>query len=116
MIPAVLVGWWLVEPVIRLLLRNYVGAVPAIRWALPVALVQCFLPVNSVYNVVRRQDLLIVAILLGMGAYVGSLLWLVRNGAELTEFPEAMLIGRAVFALLCYAMLFPLMRKGLAAT
>jgi O-antigen/teichoic acid export membrane protein len=114
MIPAVLVGWWLVEPVIRLILRNYVGAVPAIRWSLLVALVQCLVPISNVYNVVRRQDLYIVAILLGMGAYVGSLLWLVRGGATLAAFPQAMLIGRVVFALMCYVMVV-FLRSGRAA-
>ena len=115
MIPAVVVGWLLVEPVVRLLLPNYIAAVPAIRWSLLVALVQCFAPINSVYNVVRRQDLYSAAILLGMGAYVGSLLWLVRGGATLTAFPQAMLIGRLVFACSCYLLMFFLLRRHLVA-
>jgi hypothetical protein len=53
-------------------------------------------------NVVRRQDLYIVAIVLGMGAYIGSLMWLIRGGPTLVAFPQAMLIGRVVFMLVCY--------------
>ena len=87
------------------------GAVPAIRWSLLVALVQCLAPISNIYNVVRRQDLYIVAILLGIEAYVGSLLWLVRGGAVLTTFPQAMLIGRGVFVLLCYVMMVFVVRK-----
>ena len=105
------VAWPLVEPVTRLVLPNYLDTVPAIRWYLLVPLVLCFLPISNVYNVVRRQDLYLVAILLGIGAYVGSLLWLVRGGATLTAFPQAMLIGRAVFALLCYVMMIVVVQK-----
>jgi O-antigen/teichoic acid export membrane protein len=113
-IPLIVVGWFAAEPVIRLVLPNYIDAIPAIRWSLLTALTLCFCPINNVYNVVRRQDLYIVAILLGMGAYVGSLLWLVRDVAVLTAFPQAMLVGRAVFVLLCYVLMIPLVRKRLA--
>jgi hypothetical protein len=52
-----------------------------------------------------------VAIVLGMGAYVGSLMWLVRNGAELTAFPQAMFIGRMVYIFLSYVLIVFLVRK-----
>jgi O-antigen/teichoic acid export membrane protein len=110
-IPVIVVGWHAVGPVIRFILPNYVDAIPAIRWSLLTPLAQCFLPINNVYNVVRRQDLYIVAIVLGMGAYVGSLMWLVRGGAELTAFPQAMLVGRVVFALSCYVLIVFLVRN-----
>jgi hypothetical protein len=35
-------------------------------------------------------------------------------GATLTAFPQAMLIGRAVFAVMCYVMMLVLVRKRLA--
>ena len=63
-----------------MILPAYVDAIPAIRWGLLVPVVLSFCPVINIYNVLRRQDLYIVAIVIGMGAYVGSLLWLVRNG------------------------------------
>ena len=63
------------------------------------------------FNVVRRQDLYVVAILLGMGATFGSLLWLIRDGASLAAFPQAMLIGKIVFILVCYLFLAYLVRK-----
>jgi O-antigen/teichoic acid export membrane protein len=109
----VAVAWPLVEPVTRLILPAYVDTVPAIRWYLLVPLVQSFLAINNVYNVVRRQDLYLTAILLGMGAYVTCLMWLVRNGAkvELEMFPQAMLAGRAVFALMCYVMMIVVVQK-----
>jgi len=104
-IPLIVVGWFAVGPVIRFIVPAYSDAVPAVRWSLLVPFVQSFCPINNVYNVLRRQDLYIVAIILGIGAYVGSLLWLVRGGADLVAFPQAMLVGRVVFAVLCYAFL-----------
>jgi O-antigen/teichoic acid export membrane protein len=107
MVPMIVLGWFAVGPVIRLVLPAYADAVPAIRWSLLVPLVQAFCPINNVYNVLRRQEFYIVAIVLGMGAYVGSLMWLVRDGADLTAFPQAMLVGRVVFAVASYALLIP---------
>jgi hypothetical protein len=76
-----------------------------------IALVQCLMPVANIYNVVRRQDLYMTAIVLGMGAYAGSLWWLARDGVSLTSFPQAMLIGRIVFAVACYTMMIVISRN-----
>jgi hypothetical protein len=107
MIPMVVVGWIAAGPAIRFIVPAYAAAVPAVRWSLLVPVALSFCPVINVYNVLRRQDLYIVAILLGMGVYVGSLMWLVRGGAVLTAFPQAMLVGRVVFAAASYALLVP---------
>jgi O-antigen/teichoic acid export membrane protein len=112
MIPLIIVGCLLIDPVVRFLLPSaYFEAIPAIRWSFAAALTQCFLPVGNIYNVVRRQDLYGAAILIGMAAYVGSLLWLVRGGASLVDFPQAMLIGRIVFIIACYLLMYFLARK-----
>jgi hypothetical protein len=57
---------------------------------------------------VRRQDLYAAAIVSGMGAYVGSLLWLTHGNVSLVAFPQAMLIGRVVYMLAGYLLLVPL--------
>ena len=98
----------------RILVPKYVDAVPAMQWGLLVPLVSSFSPINNAYNVVKRQDLYVVAILAGMGAYVASLLWLVHGQADLTAFPKAMLAGRVVFMVLCYALLAKLVRSPCA--
>jgi O-antigen/teichoic acid export membrane protein len=103
MIPTIAVAWWLAEPSIRLLVPAYVGAIAAVRWRVIDSLLTCFQPVNHVFNVVRRQDLYLVAIVLGMAAYLGSLKWLIRDGVSLAAFPQAMLIGRVVFVAASYA-------------
>ena len=89
----------------------YVDAVPAIRWSLLVPIVQSCCPIANVYNVLRRQDLYGLTIVMGIGTYVGSLMWLVRNGAELTAFPQAMLVGRVIFAVGSYVFLLPVYFK-----
>jgi hypothetical protein len=109
-------GWWLVGPVVRLVLPKYVGAVPAVQWWLLVSVVGSFGIVQNAYNVVRRQDLYAAAIVLGMGAYVGSLLWLTRGNVSLVAFPQAMLVGRVVFTLAGYLLLVPLALRHRAAS
>ncbi len=102
LIPLLAAAWWLVGPVVRLVVPAYANAVRAMQWGLLLPLVSSFAPVNSVFNVVRRQGLYVVAILLGMASYWGSLMWLIRGEVSLVAFPQAMLIGRAVFTLMCY--------------
>jgi O-antigen/teichoic acid export membrane protein len=103
MVPMIVAGWWLAEPVVRWAVPDYTAAVPAARWCLLVPLLNCLAPPINVFNVVRRQDLYVTAIVLGMATYLGSLMWLIRDGVSLIAFPQAMLIGRSVFVLACYA-------------
>lgn len=103
LVPVVAAAWLLVGPVVQWILPAYVDAVPAIQWTLPIGIVFCFGPATNVFNVVRRQRLYLVAILLGMAAYGASLMWLVRDSVSLAAFPQAMLIGHGVFMTMSYA-------------
>ena len=111
MVPIIVAGWWLVGPAVRVLVPRYEDAVPAMQWGLLVSMVSSFSPINNVFNVIKRQELYVVAILVGMGAYMVSVLWLVIVHADLTDFPKAMLLGRVVFMVLCYALLAKLVRS-----
>jgi O-antigen/teichoic acid export membrane protein len=108
---AIVAGWWLVEPLTRILVPKYVDAVPAVRWGLLVPFVGSFGPINNVFNVVRRQDLYLAATLAGIGVYLVTLLWLVRQQAELTAFPQAMLVGRVAYVGACCAFIAYIARK-----
>ena len=112
MVPLIVAGWWLAEPLTRWLVPNYLEAVPAMQWSLLPPLAISAAPIHNVYNVVRRQDLYIVAIVLGMATYLGSLMWLARNGITLVAFPQAMLVGRSVFVVVGYAMFVPLLVRA----
>ena len=107
MIPVIAVSWWLVEPAMCRVLPKYIEAVPAMRWGLLAPFISSFAPVTLVFNVVRRQDLYVVAILLGVAMYWGCLLWLLRGGVTLMAFPQAMLMGQAVYMLSSYARAVP---------
>jgi len=102
LIPLIAAAWWLVGPVMQWVVPSYADAAPAVQWALLLPLVASFGAVLNVFNVVRRQDLYVVGILLGMAAYGGSLMWLVRDGVALASFPQAMLIGSVVFTMVSY--------------
>jgi O-antigen/teichoic acid export membrane protein len=105
------IGWFLVPPVVGILLPKYVDGVPAVQWSILMAPVMCLQPINNVFNVVKRQDLFALAIAVGMATYYASLRWLLRGGPELVIFPQAMLAGKVVFLLTCYAGLAWLIRQ-----
>jgi O-antigen/teichoic acid export membrane protein len=111
LLPVIVGAMFLVEPVMRLVVPRYVAAAPAMRWAMVIPLITCLSSPFSAFNVVRRQDLYVVAIVVGMAAYGGSLAWLVQGGVELTAFPQAMLIGRSVYTLVSHVFLWHLRRK-----
>lgn len=102
MVPVIVAAWFLVGPVMRLVVPAYADAVPAMRWAMPLALLSSFQPMTSVFNIVRRQDLLAVATIIGIALYGGGLMLLIQDSVSLTAFPQALLIGRAVYTVLCF--------------
>ncbi len=102
---AVAAGWFLIPPVARLLLPKYVEGIPAAQWSLAAAGIRAFSPVNNVFNVIKKQGRYGAAIAAGILAYYGALRWLIRDGVDLVAFPQAMVVGRVVFFLLCYGMI-----------
>ncbi len=110
-VPLVFLGWHLIPPVARIVLPKYVDAIPAAQWTLLLAGLSCLTPVNSAFNVVRRQDLYAAAMICGMLTYAAAVFWLNRNGPSLVAFPQAMIIGRIVFVGLCYSFLWHLWRS-----
>jgi O-antigen/teichoic acid export membrane protein len=109
-VPVVALAWFLAAPLATLLLPKYVEAVPAMQWSVLGSVVLSFCPVFNVYNVVRRQDLYGIVQVLSIGGYFASLMWLIRGGAELSAFPQAMLVGRVVYTIAGYLFLIPLYR------
>jgi O-antigen/teichoic acid export membrane protein len=103
-------GWFLAEPVVTFVVPQYVDAVPAIQWALLLPVVSCFLPLEAVFNVIRRQDMYLIALAFGISTYVVALLWLQPEG-DLTAFPKAMLVGRVVFLVMTYLLIRRLQRR-----
>lgn len=111
LIPVVLMGWWLVGPAVRLVVPAYEGAIPAMKWSLLLPLIGTLGAVNAIFNVVRRQDLYVVAMLAGMAVNGVGLMWLLRENVPLSAFPQAMLVGRVVFVVLCYVAIVHLARR-----
>ena len=70
---------------------------------------------NNVFNVVRRQDLYVIGILIGMLSYFECLTFLFKDAATVSNFPQAMLIGRGVQLIACYILLIPLVLRTKAA-
>ena len=110
LIPVIAIAWWLVGPVVNLVIPAYAAAVPAMQWGLFLGFVSSFGAVTNVFNVIRRQELYVAAILLGMAVFGGVLMWLIRNGVSLVAFPQAMLAGRIVFLAASYGGILMLWR------
>jgi O-antigen/teichoic acid export membrane protein len=106
----VVAGWFAAEPLVHLVIPQYVEAVPAMQWALLLPWVNSFQPLNSVFNVVRRQDLYLGALALGIAGYAVSLLLLTRGTVRLAAFPQAMLVGRVIFMAVSYLLILYLQR------
>lgn len=102
LIPMIIVAWIIIEPIMKLFVPTYVNAVSAMRWALLLSFVGGFGSVTNIFNVVKRQDLFVMAIFLGILAYGASLVYLINDSVSLSDFPKAMLVGQAVFMLFCY--------------
>jgi len=110
-VPVVVIAWWLVGPLTRWLIPQYADAVPAIQWALPVCFVSCFESAYALFTLGRRQGMRLVGIVMGMAAYAGSLLWLIRDGVYLAAFSQAMLIGRTACVLVSYALIYRILAR-----
>lgn len=113
--PVVIMCWFLLEPLTSVLLPRYAPGIPAAKWTLVFMFVSCFEPANIVFNVVRRQDLYVMAILSGFAVYVATLLLLTRNDVSLASFPQAMTAGRIVFVACSYAFIGRLVKKEVRA-
>jgi O-antigen/teichoic acid export membrane protein len=111
MIPLAAAGWWLLPLVVTGLAHNYVAGVRAMQWALLPPLLLAFAPVNQIFMVAKRQGLYGACVLLGMGTYCAAMWWLVHHGHGLAAFPQAMLVGRVVFILVCYTLIYYLAHR-----
>jgi O-antigen/teichoic acid export membrane protein len=109
-IPLAALGWLAAPSLVVWIAPKYVDVIPAARWALLVPVVACFSPALQVFNVVKRQVPYAAAMVMGMGAYVASLLWLRGHGGGLSSFPQAMAIGRLVFVSVGLTILLQLAR------
>lgn len=115
LLPVIAVAWWLIPPVVRFLIPAYADAIPAMRWGVFLPIANSFYPMASVFQIVRRQDLYGTALVISMAVYVGIQFWMIRNGVYLAAFPQAMLVGRTVFAVLCTGFALALRRRERAA-
>ena len=111
MIPCLILGEYLIEPAINFLIPKYAASIPAVKWSIWLALVYCLQPMNNVFNVVRRQKLYLIAILVGMATTFVSLKLLLAHRVELAVFPQSLLIGKTVFMCVCYLFIFRLWRN-----
>lgn len=103
---AVAAGWILMPPVVEFLLPKYVEGIPAAQWALAATAFMALTPVNSVFNVVKKQGRYGIAIALGIVVYFAALQWIIRDGVLLESFPQAMIVGRLAFVLVCYGLIW----------
>ena len=102
MLPLIVLGWFLADPLTHLIAPKYVGAIEAMKWGLVASYVFSFSMVITIFNVVRRQEVYGIIIGISMGVYFVTLRYLTRDGATLVAFAQAMIVGRVVFVVLGY--------------
>jgi O-antigen/teichoic acid export membrane protein len=116
LVPVVIVGWLALPLLVEWLLPKYVDGISAARWSMLSAAAMAFAPVNNAFNVIKRQDLYLVAIVLGMTAYFICLMALNKSGVKLINFSQAILVGQTTYLLLCYAILVKLIASSNSAS
>lgn len=99
MLLVLLPSWFMIDPVIELLLPNYSAAIPAVQWGLTIVAVSSFYPVNSILQISGNQMYYGVSLALGIFFYIGILLWSTAESISLESFTQAMLCGRIIFAI-----------------
>jgi O-antigen/teichoic acid export membrane protein len=102
MLPLIVLGWFLADPMTHWIAPKYVGAIEAMKWGLVASYVFSFSMVITIFNVVRRQEIYGIIIGISIGVYFVTLSYLVRNGATLVAFAQAMIVARVVFVALGY--------------
>lgn len=112
MLGLVWAGWLVIPSLVELILPKYVDGVAAAQWSVVSALVLAFQPMNTIFVVMKKQTLYGIAVASGITVYFVALQWLIRDEARLEAFPQAMLIGRIGFVVVCSAFLWYLERSG----
>ena len=102
---AVVCAWVAMPAAVSLLLPKYVDGIPAAQWAVVAVGPMALGTVNSVFPVVQRLGRYGAAIAGGMLAYLFAIWMFLADGVQLVDFPQALLVGRLVFMVLCYGMI-----------
>lgn len=106
-----IIGWFLLPYAVEYILPKYKEGIAAAQWAVVASTVLAFGPLNNIFNVLKKQGRYGVAMIIGMAVYLVALLVFKQDGIELTDFPKALLIGRAAFMLITYSMVFHMMKQ-----
>lgn len=96
------VGWLTVPILIPVILPRYTMGIPAAQWSTLIVLFSALTVVESVFNVLKKQQFFILAALLNVLAFVLSWLWLAKGqtGSDLlVATAQANLIGLGVRSL-----------------
>jgi O-antigen/teichoic acid export membrane protein len=105
-VPLIIVGWILTPPAVRLLLPRYADSIRAVQWTLLSTSLLALSPLNLVFVVLKRMTLYLVGIVSGVASYLAALFVAHRAAHDLSIFPKAFLIGRIIFFIVCFTMIW----------
>ena len=106
MIPICALAWILLPPVTELLLPKYIGGVRAAQWAVLIPALSSLEVVNNVFVSTGNLKPYFLAIVAGVFSSGVALFLLISDGPSLEEFPQAMIVGRLIFLIICYLSLW----------
>jgi len=104
-------AWWLIDPMLRYLAPNYTNATTAMQWGLLQVFTSSFYPASSLLQIIGKQAYYGIALVIAMLFYIATLFWLTHEAVHLEAFPQAMLVGRSLYAIICMIMVFYLFRR-----
>lgn len=94
-------GWILIPSFVNILLPKYIPGITAAQWAAFIGLSTGLSVFNNVYNVIRRQDVYLVTIVIGLAVFWGMWFFLTRSlgHPEIVSAVQAMLMATFVMSL-----------------
>ena len=93
-------GWIIIPSFVEILLPKYIPGIAAAQWAAFIGLSTGFSVFNTIYNVIRRQDIYLVSLAIGLAVFWSMWFLLTRSlgKPEIVSAVQAMLMATLIMS------------------
>ena len=107
-----ILGYFLLEPMVRFFLPKYIPGVDAALWTLGLPIIASFSLVSNYFNVYKKQGLYIIGIVSGIiASSIYLFIYYQLFGFNINMFPQSLLIGSFVQNAVCLSLIIIDVRK-----